>query len=190
MEKSSKNQSNPIKIIAFLSLLVLVVGLGSYFLIYKNNPSKKVISGPIPPRQLIEINKYSTEEYVMPLENNGAGSIYSSRVQIRGRIQDIVPNRKEFAVTSASKLLRVTIPDPVQVMCIPSVFTDAKGQQVDSKHIFLDFHLLSRNNNGKMLDFPKVSSVLKVNSDLTLIAGVSENDHMTAEFIAGYDCTL
>lgn len=191
MERETKNNNKLISNLLIITILLfLSFGLGIYFILQKNNQSTKSHSGPLPPRQLDELKNYSTSEYVMPLENNAVGSIYSSRVQIRGRIQDIRTSQREFAVTSASKLLHVTIPGTVKVLCLPAEFTDAKGQKVLSKQVFLDFHLLQSNQSGKILDFSQVQEIFTVNSDITLIAGVTDKDQMTAQFLVGYDCKV
>lgn len=134
----------------------------------------------------LDTSSFSKQGYIVPLENNATGSIYSSRAQLRGVVDAWGSGVMTLAVAREKKVIKM--PVAVKFYCFPKHIKDQQGNDVDSSMIWMD--LTNAQNLGVLTDSPTLSKKFSKGSDMTLLVNVGNNDEMTAYFIAGFGCSL
>ncbi len=85
----------------------------------------------------LETSGFSNKAYINPLASNATGSLYSSRVQLRGVVDSWSPDTLRVKVNDAVKEIR--FPVAVKLYCAPSTFVDKDGNPVPATTVGLDF---------------------------------------------------
>lgn len=175
-----------ISLIIFFLLLVITSYLG--FLFYKQ---RKVDIGQTPApeqgkqRSLENETSFDTTQYIVPLESNAVGGLFSSRAQLRGVIETLEESR--MVVKIGEELYEVDLPSRVYLRCMTETLTGSQGT-VPSSQVFLDFR--QTQDKGTLLSSSEIGELISVGDDVTVQVDVNENDKMTADMIVGYGCRL
>lgn len=179
--------SKPLLIVT--ALFVLLVG-ASFFLGYKiTSLSRRSDLGqtPGPTQRPLDINNFTSDNYVVPLESNiESPSEYSSRAQIRGVVGDWQNNM--VSVEATGKTFEISVPQQTYIRCMPETIVDSEGKTVETKQIYLDFR--NAQSKGTLVQEETIREKISVGDDLTLIVNVDSNENMTADFFVGYGCEI
>ena len=183
-----KLPKNSILIVLIFGLLVLSAVILAYVLIGKGSLPFNFLGRqkptPAPQRELNSAN-FNTKQYVLPLENNSQGSIYSPRAQLRGTISEW--GEKSVSVKVGEQVFQIALPENVNLSCMPLTFKNKDGTDVPSSTVYLDL----RNAIQKSLvPVAEIKEKIPQGSDLTIQVKVDNNDKMTADFFIGYGCKI
>lgn len=141
---------------------------------------------PRPRQRQVDDTSFDSTQYVIPLESNEAGSIYSSRAQVRGVVSSW--GGKILAVKVGEKAVNISLPSQVYLRCMSATVTGPNGEVVKTSSVYLDFR--NAETKGTLVDTSIVSEKIAVGADITVQVNVDENDNMTADMIVGYGCTI
>ena len=175
-----------ISLIIFFLFLAITFYLG--FLLYKQ---RKVDVGQTPApeqgkqRSLENKANFDTTNYVIPLESNAVGGLFSSRAQLRGVIETLEESR--MVVKIDEELYGVDLPSQVYLRCMTETLTGSQGT-VPTSQVFLDFR--QSEDKGTLISSSEIGELISVDDDVTVQVDVDENDNMTADMIVGYGCRL
>ena len=177
---------------ALIIVSMLLISLPLFFQRFSFNkicdPGRKIISTQpqkVSSRKLDE-STFTNSGYIIPLENNATGSIYSSKAQIRGVIKKW--DKLSALIIVGKEEKTVWIPSEIRAYCFPRTMTDAKGKEVDSREIYLDF--TNWNAIGTKILSSNLQNMIPVKSDVTILVNIGEKDVMTAFLAVGYGCTI
>lgn len=130
--------------------------------------------------------KFSKKGFIVPLESNAKGSIYSARAQIRGTV--VSWKQMSVSVQVADEVREVAMPGAVYVYCAPKYFTDSAGKQVLSSTVWMN--IKEPEQLGKLLPSTNLPSAFPKRADITILVNVDEKDTFTAYFVGGYGCAV
>lgn len=133
----------------------------------------------------LDDTQFSQKGYIVPLESNAKGSIYSDRTQIRGIVASWQEDKVRVTVGEETK--DVALPGAVYLYCAPKYFTDNTGKQVPASTVWMNFKDPER--LGTITPSTNVSKIIPKGADIAILANVGEEDKFTAYFVAGYGCT-
>lgn len=137
------------------------------------------------PQRQIGSGNYNSEKYVVAIENNAEGSIYSSRAQMRGKVSSW--EERGLVVVVGDEVFRINLPEKVYFKCVPSTYTSPDGKEVPASTVYLD---LRNAGQGELVDSSDVKDKITQGSDLTLQVNVDKGDNMTADLFVGYGCSI
>lgn len=172
--------------------LLVTIGL---FVIVRNNETKQRAQetsrsltfstpGIQKPQREIPSEAFNPKGYIVPLESNEKGSIYSSRAQIKGVVKTWTDKALKLVVADEEKT--ILLPAAVYLYCSPQYFTDANGKQVPASTVWINFP--KDKPMGTLTDSAQLPKKFAVGTDLVALVNVAENDAMTAYMMAGFGC--
>lgn len=132
----------------------------------------------------LDDSQFSQKGYIVPLESNAKGSIYSDRTQIRGVVT--LWQEDKVRVTVGEETKDIALPGAVYLYCAPKYFTDSTGKQVPASTVWMNFKDPER--LGTITPSANVSKIIPKGADIAILANVGEGDAFTAYFVAGYGC--
>ncbi len=132
----------------------------------------------------LETSNFSTTAYIRPLESNAQGSLYSSRVQIRGTVDSWQNGAVRIKIGEEVK--DVQLPVAVRLYCPPPFFLDKEGKKVPAEGVALDFSKFPE--AGVLFSADSLPKKIRKGQDVTVLANVGDSDVMTAYLVVGYGC--
>lgn len=132
----------------------------------------------------LETSGFSNKAYIAPLEPNRTGSLYSSRVQLRGVVESWNNDALRIQVSDTVKEIR--FPVAVKLYCTPSSFVDKNGNSVPATTVGLDFS--KSGDIGTLTATVNIPQRIPKGRDITVLANVGDGDAMTASLVVGYGC--
>lgn len=183
-----------IKSIVVISFLLLTLLGGYLFLSLQEegineeagieDTTAKVIK-PLPGSE-----KFTTKEYIQALEDNTAGSIYSSRAQLRGVVSSwklgSIIEKGTLAIVVDEEDFVVKLPSEIELRCLPLTKISADGTNYKMSDVYVDL----TSSQGVMVDAEVVAQKIPKGADITLQVDVDEDENMEATFILGYGCDV
>lgn len=168
-----------------LILLTLILNLKAQGLQKKTEDASRVMPNFQPKIQRpLDTSGFSTFAYIRPLESNAQGSIYSSRVQMRGTV-DLWKN-SVVRIKISEEVKDVQLPVAVRLYCTPPFFFDKEGKKVPAESVALDFSKFP--DAGVLFSTDTLSGKIPKGKDVTVLANVGDGDVMTAYLVVGYGC--
>lgn len=132
----------------------------------------------------LETSGFSSKANIIPLESNTTGSLYSSRVQLRGVVESWSDDTLRIKVNDTVKEIR--FPVAVKLYCAPSSFPDKNGNRIPATTVGLDFS--KSGDIGTLTATATISRKIPKGGDITVLATVGDGDIMTAYLVVGYGC--
>ncbi len=129
---------------------------------------------------------FTPSAYIAPLEANVKGSIYSSRVYLRGVVVSWKPEGVKVAISGDQKEIR--LPAAVYLYCAPVYVTDKNGNQALSSSTWLNFP--KPEQVGTLVPTGDLPKKITPGKDIAVLANVGSADVMTAYFVVGYGCSV
>lgn len=132
----------------------------------------------------LETSGFSNKAYINPLASNATGSLYSSRVQLRGVVESWSSDTLRIKINDTVKEIR--FPVAVKLYCAPSSYVDKDGNPVPATTVGLDFS--KSGDIGTLTATTNISKKIPKGGDVTVLANVGDGDLMTAYLVVGYGC--
>lgn len=175
---------------------VLVVTIGLYVVVQKNEIKQRApeTSRPLTfstpgiqhPQREIPSEAFNPKGYIVPLESNEKGSLYSSRAQIKGVVKSWTSKLLTVVVADTEK--KIQLPAAVYLYCSPQYFTDANGKQVQASTVWMNFP--KDKPMGTLTDSSLISKKISIGNDIVALVNVGEGDSLMAYMMAGFGCKL
>jgi hypothetical protein len=142
-------------------------------------------SPPLPPRQRkINDPSFTDTGYIVPLQSNATGSIYSSVAYIRGTMQSW--GNGKVTVLVGTKLREIFLEQKVNLRCMDEYVPNEKGQLVKTSSTWLDVSKLKY--PGVLYTEEELKEKFKIDDDIVLITSVDQKENMKAYQVIGYGC--
>ena len=169
-----------------LFLVVFSLSLGVTKQVKQTGGSSRLMPNLFQPKiqRALDTSGFSTFAYIRPLESNTEGSIYSSRVQIRGTV-DLWKNGA-VRIKIGEEVKDVQLPVAVRLYCTPLFFLDKEGNNVPAEGVAIDFSKFP--DAGVLFSTDTLPRKILKGKDVTVLANVGEGDVMTAYLVVGYGC--
>lgn len=132
----------------------------------------------------LETSGFSNKAYINPLASNVTGSLYSTRVQLRGVVESWKDDALRVKINEDVKEIR--FPVAVKLYCAPSSYVDKDGNPVPATTVGLDFS--KSGDIGTLTATTNISKKIPKGGDVTVLANVGDGDLMTAYLVVGYGC--
>lgn len=178
-----------IPIIIGFSLLLLVVlslFLGVTKQVKQTGGSSRSMPNLLQPKiqRSLDTSGFSPSAYIRPLGSNAEGSIYSSRVQMRGAVDSW--KNSAVRIKIGEEVRDVQLPVAVRLYCTPPFFLDKEGKKVPAEGVALDFSKFPE--AGVLFSSDSLSKKIPKGKDITVLANVGDKEVMTAYLVVGYGC--
>lgn len=168
-----------------LLLIVLTLSSGVTKQVKENTGSSRLMPNLQPKTQrLLDTSGFSTTAYIRPLESNAEGSIYSSRVQLRGTVDSWKNGAVRIKIGEEAR--DVQMPVVVRLYCTPPYFLDKDSNRVPAADVALDFSKFPE--AGVPFSSDTLPRKISKGKDITVLASVGDEDVMTAYLVVGYGC--
>lgn len=168
----------------FIIALTILFGMNQQ--IAENVGSSRLMPNLLQPKiqRPLDTSGFSTTAYIRPLESNAQGSIYSSRVQLRGTVNAWKTDAVRIRIGEEVK--DVQMPVAVRLYCTPAYFSDKDGKKVSAEGVALDFSKFP--DAGVLFSTDTLPRKIPKGKDITVLANVGDGDVMTAYLVVGYGC--
>ena len=113
----------------FINLVLLPLLFQRFFVNKSKNIDRKVISTQtqkVNSRKL-DASTFTNNGYIVPLENNATGSVYSSKAQLRGVIKKW--DKLSVLLMVGKEEKTVWVPNEIRSYCFPKMMRDATGKR-------------------------------------------------------------
>lgn len=185
-------------VIVFALILAIILPIVLIFVV-RNKDLKRSIPGvsrsfsitPAPnpavqhPQREISSDGFNSGGYIVALESNEKGSIYSSKAQIKGVVKKW--NSDSVLVNVANTEKSIKISAAMYLYCVPLYFSDSSGNKVLSSTVWMNFP--KDKPLGMITESGVIQKKIPNSKEIVLLVNVRENDVFSAYMVAGFGCT-
>jgi hypothetical protein len=147
-------------------------------------PPNIIKTKPIKPNRPLDTSKFTKDGYIMPLENNGEGSIYSPHAQLRGTVVSWSDSYLKMDV--AGDIKSISVPANPTLHCFPTYQKGPDGTDILSSSVWFDLKQVKP--TGKPTSLKELQSMFPVNKDIMVKVSVDTDNRMTADMFYGFGC--